>query len=783
MTQQAAVEVNNFVGGLITEASPLNFPANASLDEVNFELNRDGTRNRRLGMNYEGGYETRTCEDGVSQVFLWTNVGQNPDRKMVAAQAGTYLLLYSVSSSTLSSGTRMGFSYAEDADDRFGFATIDGKLVVTSGRRNILVIDYDDTLGFSFEYGTLSIRDFFGVEANTTDEDYGDIDLRSSSYYTLRPNSSSTNRTHDYNLRNQTWALPRPDGGDENLKDPIISFLTADDNTDSLWPSNADAVNYSIFSNANDSDDRTLERFYANNLYKNPPGSVEAPRGYFVIDAMQRGVSRMEMLEALYTDYEDLVDVGSDLPDDTTSGGASVVASYAGRAWFAGFNGELIDGDSYSPYMGNYVLYSQIASTTEDLFRCYQEADPTSYVSSDLVDTDGGYLRIADAYNICYMVALQSSLLVFAENGVWAISGGSGYGFTATDYLVKRLSTEGTVNPGSIVLADGAVYYWGFGDIFRIAPGNTGDLQGQNLTSTTIQTFYKNIDTMDKKYCNGFYQSSDKKVKWVYGGRSDSSDGNKELTLDLDLQAFYTHEYGEVDDSTPKVLAGLEIPPTTLTSTTTDVYYDDDGTTESVYYYDEDAEEDEQVTYTYSSTSSTTYDSFYLTIIDQEGESPLCTFSKYRDTDWMDWSSYDGTGVDAAAYVITGWSGQGDNQRRKQLPYLTFYMEATETGYETDDNGDLALVNSSSCFVQTRWDWAGSSKANKWGSEKQMYRRNRHYMPEDVSEDFDDGYDLVVTKNRLRGRGRSLGLKMSSEEGYDCRIVGWSMVMGVNGNV
>ena len=27
------VEVNNFVKGLITEASPLNFPANASLDE------------------------------------------------------------------------------------------------------------------------------------------------------------------------------------------------------------------------------------------------------------------------------------------------------------------------------------------------------------------------------------------------------------------------------------------------------------------------------------------------------------------------------------------------------------------------------------------------------------------------------------------------------------------------------------------------------------------------------------------------------------------------------
>lgn len=48
--QQAQAEINNFVGGLVTEASPLTFPENASLDEKNFVLNRDGSRRRRLGM-------------------------------------------------------------------------------------------------------------------------------------------------------------------------------------------------------------------------------------------------------------------------------------------------------------------------------------------------------------------------------------------------------------------------------------------------------------------------------------------------------------------------------------------------------------------------------------------------------------------------------------------------------------------------------------------------------------------------------------------------------------
>ena len=47
-----AAEFSTFVAGLITDASPLTFPNNASLDEVNFELNRDGSRNRRLGMDF-----------------------------------------------------------------------------------------------------------------------------------------------------------------------------------------------------------------------------------------------------------------------------------------------------------------------------------------------------------------------------------------------------------------------------------------------------------------------------------------------------------------------------------------------------------------------------------------------------------------------------------------------------------------------------------------------------------------------------------------------------------
>ena len=41
--------VNTFVKGLITEAGELTFPPDASVDELNCDLRRDGSRRRRKG--------------------------------------------------------------------------------------------------------------------------------------------------------------------------------------------------------------------------------------------------------------------------------------------------------------------------------------------------------------------------------------------------------------------------------------------------------------------------------------------------------------------------------------------------------------------------------------------------------------------------------------------------------------------------------------------------------------------------------------------------------------
>jgi hypothetical protein len=75
-----------FVKGLITEASPLTYPENASINEDNCILYQKGNRTRRLGFNLEAGYSTSTlAQQTIANMdhnavveYTWESVGSDP---------------------------------------------------------------------------------------------------------------------------------------------------------------------------------------------------------------------------------------------------------------------------------------------------------------------------------------------------------------------------------------------------------------------------------------------------------------------------------------------------------------------------------------------------------------------------------------------------------------------------------------------------------------------------------------------------------------------------------
>lgn len=119
----------------------------------------------------------------------------------------------------------------------------------------------------------------------------------------------------------------------------------------------------------------------------------------------------------------------------------------------------------------------------------------------------------------------------------------------------------------------------------------------------------------------------------------------------------------------------------------------------------------------------------------------------------------------------------GDFQRQKQVTYLTTYAQKTETGFDANFNP----INPSSIKVQSQWNWTNSAASNKWSEPFQVYRHKRFWIPSNVSEEFNDGEYVVTTKNKLRGRGKVLSLKFSTEPGKDFHLLGWSFIGAVNG--
>lgn len=772
MTRQInPIEVSNFVAGLITEASPLTFPANASLDEDNFVLNRDGSRKRRLGMDLEENYLVHGTgiilpPDGdiATSSVRWSNAGGNPDKDIIAFQIGIELRFFDSDVSPISAGYIDGVIFSGlPLNRQFSYAVVDGTLIVATGQKEISVFKYDNGI-ISQSNETLLIRDQFGV----TDITAG-VNLREGTGITVRPLVKTD--AHIYNLRNQTFAQPRKIIGGELVKDPIQEFLNK---SSEKYPSNSDTVTYALYSDSNDEDDRNSERFNALDVVNSPVGTWPAPKGYFIIDAMARGTSRLNEYNKLMAQYP-LLTIGiTGLPTDTTPGGPTSVSEYAGRVFYSGFSGEIIGPDNNSPRMSSYVLFSQLVEDPSDITTCYQDGDPTSKDTPDLLDTDGGFIRIEGAYNIVRLINIGNALAVLAANGVWLIQGGSDYGFKATNYLTTKVTNHGCDSPGSVVVVDNTFMYWSDDGIYNVAPNQFGDYTAENITQKTIQKYYDLIDGLDRRACKGVYDTYEKTVRWLYGGRINSSAKAKELVLDITLGAFYPSTVGQVNEGSrlPLPLTGLIVPPFRTLEVDVPVTVNTAPVTAS----------GSAVTITDNVVQSTTREVIYaiLTTV-----TPILTFTfgSYRDQYHKDWRSVNGVGVDAESYLLTGYISGGDYQRGKQVPYLTTHFAKTEDGFTVDINGDLQPDNPSSCLVQAQWDWANNANSGKWGREFQAYRFRRHYIPQSEADEFNNGYATVQSRNKLRGQGKVLSLLFKSEPEKHLHLLGWSMIMGNNSNV
>lgn len=739
-----------FANGILTEVNLLDFPEGASVDEVNFNMNTKGERTRRFGMDFEDTavyFDTGLTENELKRAnittYLWNNADNDSDVSLIVVGIENTLWFFDAGPDNTSANQRnSGSTVTLTGGDGqpLQFAAVAGDLYIANGSQSVQILTYDSSTDLiTLSQARIKIRDLFGVQDN----------LESSERPTTLTN------THNYNLRNQGW--PQYWNGSRPDRDPVAQTFS----DRGFYPSNGDIWHIALIFDADDN----VNRYLAAELVET---TGEAAKGHYILDAFNRGSSRA----TLAAQDNNLYSSPLNLPEDTSTGGVAAVSAFAGRVWYA-VDGDSLNGDNESPYLNTFVFYSQTVDSLADATKCYTQNDPTDKDIADLLDTDGGFVRIPEARGIHTLVPLENAMIVIAKNGVWAIQGGDS-GFSATEQAVTKVAATGCISNSTVVNADGTIFYFGESGVSVISTDATSLAPSvENISERTIQSLYNNIPTLAKQYAKGYYDRDLRTVRWLYNtgeawyGENNGdwlNRYNAELVLNLMLPAWSKNSITDNGTQSNPILSEYAQTSDFNNTRYDELVYDRLG----VVVTDAAAAD---VTVDRGAQSSSISRRKHLAMVYQNNRWEF-SFSFFRNENFTDWPNQ--VANDAAAYVVTGYASFGDSARQKRAKYLTVHCRRTETGFEDDGNGAVNLVSPSSCKVQSQWEWTDSANAGRWGEEFEAYRLKQIYIPDGPDDTFDYSYQVVTTKNRLRGKGRALSLKFRSEPQKDLQLLGWS---------
>ncbi len=710
--------VNTFVRGLITEAGELTFPEDASIDESNCLLNRDGSRRRRLAAKVEDSNVLSTFtvnDDFVFTTSRWKNAGGVAGLDFIVVQSGTTLYFYNTAQEPYS-GQQKSFSVDLTAFEYAGstgsgttkvdIAVINGDLVVVSAAIEPFYIDYDpDTDTITTAQINPRVRDFDWLGDT---EDYSD-------------GAATPSTDRKYDTANAGWAGSKGSAA-----------LTAYETANSEYP----PLTHPWFA-GKDADGNFDEAEWR----KVFGGTTLTGNGHYILDFFSKDRSAASGVVGITTEIE--------------NSRFQAVASFSGRIFYAGLTSAKNSGK---------ILFSKQLDSIKEVGRCYQQNDPTSEDFSDLLATDGGVIVIPEANNIQRLHVFGSTLIVFAENGIWQITGVDNV-FRATEYSISSISEIGINNPKTFVSVEGVPMWWSKHGIHTLQFDQvSGRAQEQNLSITTVQKFFDAIDGNAKENCHGVYDRTNKRIHWFYPSNSEtiSAKKNQVLTLDISVQAFYPWSISDSATNT-KYIVGAEYLPgfgsdfvnlDVLTSTGDDVV-----TT---------AGDDVIVS---QLTQLAQADSAVVLMVVDSLTNKL-TMGLFSGTDFLDWGD-----ANYSSYAEAGYDFMGDLVLKKNSPYIQVYLRPTETGFEGSDELGYNPIRESSLLVSSYWDF----RTNTSSSPQQAYRLK--YLPVvDAGELNSWNYpeEIVTTRLKMRGHGRSMRLRFESEQGKDFVLLGFGIISAAN---
>jgi hypothetical protein len=80
-----------------------------------------------------------------------------------------------------------------------------------------------------------------------------------------------------------------------------------------------------------------------------------------------------------------------------------------------------------------------------------------------------------------------------------------------------------------------------------------------------------------------------------------------------------------------------------------------------------------------------------------------------------------------------------------------------------------------SCLLSSKWDWGNSSISGKYSSTAESWMYSTLHLNSVNGIEADYPFDVVDTRIRTRGVGRTVVLRYESTEGKDFELLGFAM--------
>jgi len=822
-----------FVKGLITEANPLTYPEDTSFDEDNFILKRNGSRERRLGIDWETNNKTANTVDVVTTIggssfddseiesyafttHEWRGVAGDGNKNYTILQIGPYLYVHDMerypSDSTdnhIISENRIdlnisGNEYidltnyaAPGLASSVGTNPVDiafgrGRAFITCACVEPIYLEYTTaTDTWSVVQFELQVRDFEGVTDN--------LDLGE------RP--SYLSKEHQYNLLNQGWKNEGEGGIDTRKMSPLEDIGAVSEVTVTNGGSGYTTEPTIAFTGGAGADAAATATILNGEVISITV--TEGGTGYTSAPTMSFSGGGGSGATAT-CDYATANDTPSKYPSNSD---LWQLGKYTDLDTASSTNGQDIWNTTQLDKFNIGNATAAKGSFTYDLFNINRSSNVAGL--SDITETYRASTVAFFAGRVWYSGFNSERIggnVVFSQI-IQNIDQQVGYCFQANDPTAEDLNevlpSDGGVidipevgHVNKIITAGNSLIILANNGVWQISGGDSG------FTADTYVV--KKVTNVGCDSPNSVIFAEGLVFYWAGGG-------------------IYVLEADQIS---------LNLKATNITQNTIQTKYNniprnkknkvfsiyDENEKVLIWGYNDDAGEDIDYKYTKSIMYDLNLKAFHLHSLGTlNGDKPFIAtglfyhdltvggvqqkstpkflsivptvpthatdkqwkycFSYMKDGDYFtDWRQFEidiNSATDDAvaghsytSYLETAYELGGDAMRNKQVNYLYIYMTRTEL---TATDG--VLDNQSAVDVQARWEWADDSISGKFTDTFDGYKYVRPYVLSSTTGtvNVDYGYKVMVTKNKIRGQGKAVQFRFASQDNKDCKLLGWAI--------